>query len=197
MFNSKYIDSSFGILSVIMAYLGIVLAISVIIFIIMTISMWKIFVKNNKPGWYSLIPILNIWTLFEIVDIKGWWSLIPFVNLIFMLVANYKLPIKMGKSSVIGILNIFFPFIVFPILAFVKTKSESVATVKTVSDEIAAPVETEPVVQTQMVAQSQHNQEIVSNVSQSQQEGSMICQNCNTELAPNALFCHNCGTKKN
>ena len=127
-------SSSIGILGGMLAVIGIV---TTIISIVLIISLWKVFVKNNKPGWYSLIPVLNIWTMFEIVGIKGWWCLVPFANGIFMLIDFYKLPIKMGKTSVMGILNVLFPYVVLPILAFGKSKNETLESVQPViSDEI-------------------------------------------------------------
>ena len=111
MFVSDY-SSGMGILGGILASMAIISIISLAISIIMIVSMWKIFAKNNKPGWYSLIPIINMWTLFELVGIKGWWSLIPFANIVYMYIANYKLPLQMGKDKTLAILNIFFPFVV-------------------------------------------------------------------------------------
>lgn len=89
---------------------------------LMIVSLWKIFSKNNKPGWYSLIPFFNMWTLFEIVGVQGWWCLIPFANIVFMYICNYKLAIKMGRSQGMAIVTTLFPAVGYPILAFSKNK---------------------------------------------------------------------------
>ena len=98
----------------------IIFVISLAIGIFMIVSLYKIFKKNNRPGWYSIIPVLNTWTLFEIAGNKGWLCLIPFVNIIFLYISAYKLALKMGKGPGIGILTALVPIIGYPILAFSK-----------------------------------------------------------------------------
>ena len=109
-----------GILGGLLIFFAIFAIIGIGISVLMVISMWKIFNKNGKPGWYSLIPFLNTWTLFEMTGNKGWLSLIPFVNIIFMYIANFKLAKKMGRGTGFAIFLLFVPVIGYPILAFSK-----------------------------------------------------------------------------
>ena len=98
--------------------------ISLAISAIMIISMWKIFEKNGKQGWISLIPFYSQWVLFELVDLKGWLIFIPFANTIFYIIANYKLAIKMGKTQAIAIVTAIIPVVGYPMIAFIKDKSK-------------------------------------------------------------------------
>ena len=98
--------------------------ISLAISAIMIISMWKIFEKNGKQGWISLIPFYSQWVLFELVDLKGWLIFIPFANTVFYIIANYKLAIKMGKTQTIAIVTAIIPAVGYPMIAFMKDKSK-------------------------------------------------------------------------
>ena len=75
--------------------------------VIMIISEWKIFEKNNKPGWYSLIPFLNMWTLFEIV---GGFLKIERFSYIFVFLISF------GNAAFFNVLNIstmeYFPTVI-------------------------------------------------------------------------------------
>lgn len=88
--------------------------------VFMIITMWKIFKKNNKEGWWALIPYANTWMLFEISGVHGWLSLIPFINMIFSYVAAYKLAMKMKNNVGIAVVTMLLPLIGYPILAFSK-----------------------------------------------------------------------------
>jgi len=48
------------------------------IVILLIVSLWKIYLKANKPGWACLIPIYNIIVLLEIIG-KPWWWLLLFL----------------------------------------------------------------------------------------------------------------------
>ena len=96
--------------------------VTMVIGIFMIVCLWKIFTKNGKPGWHSIVPILNMWSFFTISDLPGWLCIIPGVNAVCLLIAIYKLAIKMGKSSGIAILCVLLPIVGYPILAFSKTE---------------------------------------------------------------------------
>ncbi len=123
--NSSYGDiiasnTGMNIVGGMLVFFVIFFIIMIAVSIFMIVCQYKIFSKNGKPGWYAIIPILNTWTLFEIAGNKGWLSLIPFANVIFLYISNYKLAIKMGKSSGMAILVTLIPVIGYPILAFSK-----------------------------------------------------------------------------
>lgn len=108
----------------------LIMIISLAASVLMIISMWKIFEKNGKQGWISLIPFYSQWVLFELVDLKGWLIFIPFANSIFYIIANYKLAIKMGKTQTIAIVTAIVPVVGYPMLAFAKNKTKTEEPVK-------------------------------------------------------------------
>lgn len=188
---------------------GLLMLVSIAACVLMIISYWKIFVKNNKPGWHALVPFLNMWTLFEIVGVQGWWSLIPFANIVFMYIVSYKLPLKMGKSQTLAILNIFFPYVVFPILAFGKDKTVQNTMNANQNVQYQQPMQQPYQPQYQQPYQQpmmQNNMQPVQPMQQAsapvvpaeptQSVASRRCPKCNTELAPNAMFCPGCGAKQ-
>ncbi len=128
--NSSYGDiiasnTGMNIVGGMLVFFVIFFIIMIAVSIFMIVCQYKIFSKNDKPGWYAIIPFLNTWTLFEIAGNKGWLSLIPFVNIVFLYISNYKLAIKMGKSSGMAILVTLIPVIGYPILAFSKDNNVS------------------------------------------------------------------------
>lgn len=51
--------------------------ISLLISVLLLASLWRIFQKANKPGWYALIPIFNGVVWFDVVQFPRWWLLFP------------------------------------------------------------------------------------------------------------------------
>ena len=99
------------------------LLITITISILMTISLWKIYKKAGKPGWASIVPIYNIIVLLEICELPLWYialMFIPFANIYATIKTYIELAHKFGKSTVFGVVSIFFPMICMPILAFSK-----------------------------------------------------------------------------
>jgi hypothetical protein len=100
----------------------------VVLVVLMLVASWKIFKKAGKPGWAAIVPIYNTWVLFEITGYPAWLALlaiIPFLNFIPAIVgilASFKLAKLFGKSSFFGVMNVLFPFVTYPILAFGSAK---------------------------------------------------------------------------
>ncbi|OQC35901.1 MAG: hypothetical protein BWX63_02199 [Bacteroidetes bacterium ADurb.Bin041] len=89
------------------------------IVILLIVSLWKIYLKANKPGWACLIPIYNIIVLLEIIGKPWWWLLlflIPIVNIVFAIWMTNLLSKSFGKSIGFTIGLLFLPFIFYPIL---------------------------------------------------------------------------------
>ena len=85
------------------------------------IGLWKIFAKAGRNGWESLVPGHNTFVLCEIVGRPTWWVLltfVPFANLVIMVILSLDIAKVFGKSVGFGVLNIFFPAVMFPILGF-------------------------------------------------------------------------------
>ncbi|MBR6223294.1 MAG: hypothetical protein IKQ71_07635 [Lachnospiraceae bacterium] len=60
---SAYDASALGALVGFIAFLGIL---TLVLYIIEVIAMWKIFTKGGQAGWKSLIPIYNYYVLYDI-----------------------------------------------------------------------------------------------------------------------------------
>lgn len=109
--------------------------------VVLIISTWKLFKRDNKPGYYALIPGFNLWMLFKLSGLKGYLSLIiiaSFISMLFLignLLFGYalipliiiigmcallfvKLSITYNKNISYSFGLLFLPLIFFPILAF-------------------------------------------------------------------------------
>lgn len=91
--------------------------------IIMLVSMWRIFKKAEKKGWYALIPIYNLIVLFQIVNMSSWQVIlyfIPFANFYPLIMVPLNLAKVFHKSSKFGWGLVLLPIVYYPILAFNK-----------------------------------------------------------------------------
>ena len=94
-----------------------------IIFILVTAGLWKIFEKAGIKGWKALIPFYNGYVLITQVAGKQWWYFlllfIPIVNFIVVIIINIEIAKAFGKTSLYGIFGLsFFAFIFYPLLGF-------------------------------------------------------------------------------
>lgn len=127
MNENYYVDTTYGLsttsgLTGVFASMGILIVILFIIsYVLIIISLWKIFKKAGKPGWASIIPIYNIYVICQIAE-KKWWNilllLIPIANIYAMIVLYNGLAKKFGKNEGFVVGMILLPIIFFPILAF-------------------------------------------------------------------------------
>jgi len=105
----------------IMAAMGAFAFVYFAIFLLIIVSMWKIFTKAGKPGWAAIIPIYNLIVLLEIVGKPVWWIIfliIPLVNFFVLIYLSHLLAKAFGKDIVMTILLIILPFVGYPMLAF-------------------------------------------------------------------------------
>lgn len=103
------------------AAFGFMAVIYLLIFLVILVSLWKIFEKAGKPGWAAIIPIYNIIVWLEILGKPIWWIVllfIPFVNILVSLYLQHLTAKAFGKDIVMTLLLIFVPFIGYPMLAF-------------------------------------------------------------------------------
>ena len=131
MNENYYVDTTYGLsttsgLTGAFASMGILIVILFIIsYVLIIVSLWKIFKKAGKPGWASIIPIYNIYVICQIAE-KKWWNilllLIPIANIYAMIVLYNGLAKKFGKSGGFVVGMILLPIIFFPILAFSGSK---------------------------------------------------------------------------
>ena len=104
---------------------GASMVFSLIVFVLIIVSYWKIFEKAGKPGWAAIVPIYNLVVLFEVAKAPLWLLilvLVPILNFItafpvFIYIA-VKLAKAFGKDIGFALLLIFVPFIGYPLLAF-------------------------------------------------------------------------------
>jgi hypothetical protein len=88
---------------------------------LMIISMWKIFVKANKPGWAAIVPFYNSYVMVEIAKKPTWWfgmMFVPLANFVFIIMIINGMVKSFGKSEGFTVGVIFLPYVFFPILAF-------------------------------------------------------------------------------
>lgn len=111
-----------GIMSAFFAIYAVILVVSFIVSIVLIISMWKIFVKADKPGWAAIVPFYNFWVLSDIVANNNimWFIFlfIPGLSAVSILVLYFGLAKSFGKGTGFAIFTLLFPFIAAPILAF-------------------------------------------------------------------------------
>lgn len=113
------------------AFIVTFLLIGIVVYVVMVISLWKIFEKAGVEGWKAIIPIYNNWVMAEIAGKPGWWALvslggiIPLVGfiasiagLVLFILISIELVKKFGKDTGFALLLIFLPVIGYPILGF-------------------------------------------------------------------------------
>ena len=105
--------------------MGTIIVIYVALFVLIIVSLWKIFTKAGKPGWACLIPIYNIIVLLEIVGKPWWWlllMLVPVVNLVLAIWVLNLLSKSFGHEVGFTLGLIFLGFIFIPILGLGESK---------------------------------------------------------------------------
>lgn len=95
---------------------------SLALYVLYAITMWKVFVKAGYAGILALIPIVNVIFLVKIAGMSGWFSLlylIPIVNIVFAIVVAVKEGANFGKGAVFSFFLLWmFPFIGHLIIGF-------------------------------------------------------------------------------
>jgi hypothetical protein len=75
---------------------------SIAILLVFVISIWKIFVKANIPGWKSLIPFYNIYLWVKISGTSTWLlllTILPIINIFIIIYINNELAKKFRKGN--------------------------------------------------------------------------------------------------
>ena len=95
--------------------------VSIALWLLQIVAWWKIFEKAGEKGWKSLIPIYNVCVLFKIAGREMWQVLlllIPIVNIVIDFMVSIDVAHKFGKSTLFGVLSVFFGPICYAILGF-------------------------------------------------------------------------------
>lgn len=123
--------------SILLGMLGtpelVIILLLLIPILLLPISMWKIYLKANKPGWASIIPIYSILVFLEIIGKPWWWLfllLIPFLNIIFTIWSWNLLSKSFGKTEGFTFGIILLSIVFIPILAFDSSKYNGPASAK-------------------------------------------------------------------
>ena len=93
-----------ALIKFLMAYLGIVIGIGLVVWLIQTIAMWKLFSKAGEAGWKAIIPIYNMYIYFKIAGIPNVYWLLLLVS-VLTAIPN---PIVVYACLVIGIVITFY-----------------------------------------------------------------------------------------
>jgi len=91
------------------------------VIILLIAAIWKVFSKAGQPGWAAIIPIYNLYVMCKVAGRPGWWlllCLIPFLNVIILIILNFDIAKRFGKSGGFAVGMILLPFIFWPILGF-------------------------------------------------------------------------------
>ena len=87
---------------------------SLIVAVLAIVGFWTMFAKAGRPGWAAIIPSYNLYTLCKVGGRPGWWwllFLIPFVNIVMAFIVFHDVAKAFGKSTLFGVLMVFFSFI--------------------------------------------------------------------------------------
>ncbi len=152
-FNSS--SSSSADTAAALAFIGAYFVFVIVIYLVFSFILSKVFAKAKQPAWAAFVPIYNTWVLFEISGKPGWWALliipsfIPLVGLLFSialavmsLLAALELAKRFGKSQVFAIFGLWlFSIIGYAILAFDKSTYHA-APVAAVTPQATPPAAT-------------------------------------------------------
>ena len=88
--------------------------VGLVVIVLSIIGFWTLFAKAGRPGWAAIIPFYNVYTLCKVGGRPGgWWLLflIPFVNIVMAFIVFHDVAKAFGKSTLFGVLMVFFSFI--------------------------------------------------------------------------------------
>lgn len=85
---------------------------SLIVYVLLMIALWKIFEKAGEAGWKSIIPIIDFYYLFKIAMGNGWFfvlMIVPVVNIFISWIMFWKLAKAFGGGVGMRLLTMFVP----------------------------------------------------------------------------------------
>lgn len=95
---------------------------SLALYVLYALTMWRVFVKAGYAGILALIPIVNWIFLVKIAGLSGWLALlylIPIVNIVFAIVVAVKEGANFGKGGLFSFFLLWMlPFIGHLIIGF-------------------------------------------------------------------------------
>jgi small-conductance mechanosensitive channel len=112
---------------VLMIMLVITVVAATIVYLIMALSLTRIFKKAGVQSWKAWVPVYNVWIILELGGQKGYWAaltIIPVINIaaaIFILIAMHHIGRQLGKEDTFVLIAIFFPLVWYIWLAVDKS----------------------------------------------------------------------------
>lgn len=98
------------------------LVISLVLYVLWIVAMWKVFSKAGYWGILSIIPIVNIFILVKVGGMSAWLTLlylIPVVGLIFSIVVAVKVGANFGRGGFFSFIWLWLiPFIGYYIIGY-------------------------------------------------------------------------------
>jgi hypothetical protein len=79
--------------------------VSIVLYILMVIALWRIFTKAGYAGWLAIIPIVNLIVVIKVAGLSGWWVLlylVPIANIVLSIVVAVRLAKNFGKGGAFG-----------------------------------------------------------------------------------------------
>jgi len=95
-----------GLLAVLMAYMILVMVISLAVAIVMIVSNWKINVKAGQPGWAVLVPFYSLYIHLKVLQRPSYWiwlyigsiiTSVIFIGLIGIIILSILDAIRLAK----------------------------------------------------------------------------------------------------
>jgi len=77
--------------------------VGVVLYVLIAISLWRVFSKAGYPGILAIVPIVNVFILVKVAGYSAWMTLlmlIPIVNIIFSIVIAVRVGKNFGKGGV-------------------------------------------------------------------------------------------------
>jgi hypothetical protein len=79
---------------------------SLVVFVLLIVSSWRMYEKAGQSGWIGLIPVLNLLGLLKMIGKPYWWALlylVPVLNVVVHLVVTSLVARSFGKSFLFGL----------------------------------------------------------------------------------------------
>jgi Family of unknown function (DUF5684) len=91
--------------------------VTIVIYALFVIALWRMFTKAGRPGWAAIIPIYNIYVVVKLAGYSGWLVIllfIPIVDIVVGIMVAIRLAKAFGHGGAFG----FFLLFVFSIIGY-------------------------------------------------------------------------------
>ncbi|MDO4241699.1 MAG: DUF5684 domain-containing protein [Microbacteriaceae bacterium] len=85
-------------------YAPIFFGVILMLYIIESISLMRMFRKMGIEGWKAWAPIYNAWTFIKAGGYAGWWIFVPLANVVVLIMAIVNVAKGFGKSGAYALL---------------------------------------------------------------------------------------------